>query len=190
MPITIGPFTDVPAPDDPVASAWAQEITQFAVDDITIGPAPPASANGELWYDTTDLGISFPNMPRGFIGRGTQAGAQNGIGTVDTDVTGATVTWTADPARRYRYTARILAQKITSAGDVFAYITDGANARLVGAGQSAGVNGWVSLYIEGIQSGLSGSTTRKLRISTTVATVNLGTNEYLGNVTVEDIGGV
>lgn len=31
-PITIGPFTNVPAPGSPIASAWAQQLTQYAVD--------------------------------------------------------------------------------------------------------------------------------------------------------------
>ena len=31
-PITIGPFTNVPAPGSPIASAWPQQITQYVVD--------------------------------------------------------------------------------------------------------------------------------------------------------------
>ena len=33
-PITIGPFTNVPAPGSPIASAWAQTISQFLVDNL------------------------------------------------------------------------------------------------------------------------------------------------------------
>lgn len=32
MPVTIGPFTNVPAPNDPIRSPWAQQITTYAVD--------------------------------------------------------------------------------------------------------------------------------------------------------------
>lgn len=62
MPVTIPPFTDVPSPGDPVASAWAQALTQFAVDDITIGPTAPTNPNAELWYDTADGGVSYANL--------------------------------------------------------------------------------------------------------------------------------
>lgn len=34
-PITIGPFTNVPAPGSPVASDWPQQITQYVVDHAT-----------------------------------------------------------------------------------------------------------------------------------------------------------
>lgn len=61
MPVTIPPFTNVPAPNDPVASAWAQQLTQFVVDDIQVGPTAPTSPNAELWYDTSDTGVSLPN---------------------------------------------------------------------------------------------------------------------------------
>ena len=32
MSITIGPFANVPAPNDPIRSPWAQQLTQYAVD--------------------------------------------------------------------------------------------------------------------------------------------------------------
>lgn len=32
MSISIPPFTNVPAPGDPITSAWAQQLTQYAVD--------------------------------------------------------------------------------------------------------------------------------------------------------------
>lgn len=43
-PITIGPFTNVPAPGSPIASNWAQQITQYVVDrhahgGSVVGPA-------------------------------------------------------------------------------------------------------------------------------------------------------
>jgi hypothetical protein len=159
-PITIGSFANVPAPGSPIRSDWAQEISTYV-----------------------------QALPKGMLVRGTQAGPQS-IGTTDTDVTGATATWSgADPTRRYRYTARLLVQKLGVAGDVFAYITDGAGTRTVGTGYTLAVNAWAGLWIEGIQSGLSGTQVRKLRVSCSAGTCSLGTNEYLGNVTIEDLGG-
>ena len=62
MPVSIPPFTDVPAPNDPIASAWAQHLTQFAVDQISAGPTAPTNPEAELWYDTADNGsaLSLP----------------------------------------------------------------------------------------------------------------------------------
>jgi len=31
MPLTIGPFTNVPAPGDPIRSPWAQQVTRYVV---------------------------------------------------------------------------------------------------------------------------------------------------------------
>lgn len=131
-------------------------------------------------------------LPRGYVARAVQPGPQSGIGTVDTDITGCTVTWTADPTRRYRLSARITVQKIASAGDMYAHITDAANTKLIGALVTGVVNAWQPLYVDTVQSGLSGSQTRKLRCITTAGTMSTaGTApEYGGYIFVEDIGGV
>ena len=61
MPITIGPFSNVPSPGDPITSPWPQQLTQYVVDrspqfaaaigsDVTIGP------------DSTWVTIPFTNI--------------------------------------------------------------------------------------------------------------------------------
>jgi hypothetical protein len=83
MPVTIGPFTNVPAPGDPVTSAWAQQLTQYAVDTRTADPPAwiaPTFQNG--WGD---FGGGFVTAGyrkigdivylRGFISGGTIAAA-------------------------------------------------------------------------------------------------------------------
>jgi hypothetical protein len=77
VPVTIGPFTDVPAPNDPVASPWAQHLTQFAVDQISSGPTAPTNPDAELWYDTSDTGVSLPNGA--YIQRGTYTPTLTGM---------------------------------------------------------------------------------------------------------------
>ena len=43
MPSTIGPFNNVPAAGDALASAWAQQLTQYAVNNKTAGDAAAAN---------------------------------------------------------------------------------------------------------------------------------------------------
>jgi len=82
-PITIGPFTNVPAPGSPIASAWPQQITTYVVNDlqpksgfriavvsvptngngdavITLAPAFPTGIMGAVVSDASqgvDLGL-------------------------------------------------------------------------------------------------------------------------------------
>jgi hypothetical protein len=127
-------------------------------------------------------------MPRGYIARATQSTPGQAITNVDVDVNGCTVTWNADPARRYKLTARLGGAKTSAAGEAYAFITDAANGRIAGAAFTAGINGSWTIYLEAILTGLSGSTTRKLRCSANPPGAVLGSNEYLGNLTLEDVG--
>ena len=86
MPISIPPFENVPAPEDPITSAWAQDLTQFAVDQISVGPTEPTNPDAELWYDTDDTGISLPNTARGIVAKSPM-----GLGTVVAPAGGAKV---------------------------------------------------------------------------------------------------
>ena len=43
MPSTIGPFSNVPAAGDPTTSAWARQLTQYAVDNKTAGDTAAAA---------------------------------------------------------------------------------------------------------------------------------------------------
>ena len=57
-PITIGPFTNVPAPGSPIASPWAQQLTTFAVadDNIIRQAAVAISGSGSANIDATGGG--------------------------------------------------------------------------------------------------------------------------------------
>jgi hypothetical protein len=59
-PITIGPFTNVPAPGSPIRSDWTQQITQFVVDRF---PTSLLMKQGQGTYGTNvnaDAIITFP----------------------------------------------------------------------------------------------------------------------------------
>ena len=55
MPTSIPPFTNVPAPGDGVTSAWAQQLTQYAVDHGVYwctAATRPTGAAGRVIYET------------------------------------------------------------------------------------------------------------------------------------------
>lgn len=185
MPVTIPPFTDVPAPGDPVASAWAQQLTQFAVDQIVAQPGTPSSPNTELWYDTDDAGMSFPNVPRGFVGYDATSTTIANIGSTLTYL-GAQVQWVADPTRRYRttlITGRI--DQFTAQSNAFAGIYDGSNNAIRYSYTPIPPGGFGFIYTFAIESGLSGTVTRKAMGSTSAGTMNV---QAYTMIMVEDIG--
>ena len=193
MPVSIPPFTNVPAPNDPVASAWAQQLTQFAVDQIQAGPTPPTNPDAELWYDTSDVGSMFPSrVAGGLVARAYQSGTGQNI-TVEADVIGCTVTWIADPLRWYRTVARVVLRQSGTGAEQYATITTGANGQLNSGGAAAGpvaANGIATLFMEVIENNLSGSTTRKLRASTSGALAQPAAVPYQAFIAVYDMGPV
>jgi len=192
MPVSIPPFTDVPAPGDPLASPWAQHITQHVVDDITIGAVAPTNPEAELWYDTSDPGVSYPNMPRGWVAESKPTVDQAGIATTTwTDVTNMSVTFTADPTRRYKTTV-VLVSYPSVAATVSVRLTNAAGSSAIKAQYVSvpSVNGYAAHSFVHVESGLSGSNTRKAQ-----AYVSAGTLTIYGSLPsclllVEDIGGV
>jgi hypothetical protein len=130
------------------------------------------------------------NFPRGVAGK-AQKTSSTSITTTDTDISGMSVTWTAESTRLYRISVACIA-RTTSAGNLYmtVSITDSANAvkQLLRNGATTTdmrfeVTGFV------YESGLSGSVTRKLR-----AVMVSGTGEIEAGSTfplqmiVEDIG--
>jgi hypothetical protein len=130
------------------------------------------------------------NFPFGVAGKAQKTSATT-VNTTDTDISGMSVTWTADSTRLYRISVACIA-RTTSAGNLYmtVSITDSANAvkQLLRNGATTTdmrfeVTGFV------YESGLSGSVTRKLR-----AVMVSGTGEIEAGSTfplqmiVEDIG--
>jgi len=161
MPVSIPPFSNVPAAGDPVASAWSQQLTQFAVDG-----------------------------PRGWIGNASPAADQSGIGATMTDVTGMSVAFTADPTRRYKTTV-VLSCYPTAAAAVVVQLTNAAGGLLRRAFATVGAtNGYASLSIVAVESGLSGAQTRKVMANTSAGTLVIYSATTTALIVVEDIGRV
>jgi len=105
-------------------------------------------------------------LPGGVKARAVITAPQGGITTV-ADITGLTVTWTATANRLYRISAYALILGNVVDDEVYCDITDGSNAvqqraadALNGAAATARVFNPVVT-----QTGLSGSVTRKIRVT-------------------------
>jgi len=129
-------------------------------------------------------------LPWGIVQYSEKTADQNGISTA-VDITDLSVTWTADSSRYYRisfYLAPI--RQNTSAGIVVPVIADGSNNTKVQANLTLAAGDFGLVTIAEIVTGLSGSITRKARISTTGGTVDvLAATATEGNyLIVEDLG--
>lgn len=115
---------------------------------------------------------------------------QTGIST-EADVTSLTITWTAVSTRRYRITGHLLVQQLTSTGAATAKITDGSGTEIQRIGHRASfaandVDMWEGSSVE---TGLSGSITRKIRAATSAGTLSaLASSSRPNYILVEDIG--
>lgn len=133
----------------------------------------------------------YARLPRGYIGLGVQSLNQTGIGAGETDITGMSVTWTAEPTRRYKTTACVILRQSATAGEQFLHIVNAANAHLKSSAFGAvGALGVATHTVVVSEVGLSGAQTRKGRCSVSPGTAATNANEYVGFVLVEDIGGV
>lgn len=183
-------------PADP-AAAMEAATKQYVDGIVVVAAADPIAANpsAELWVDTTTPpgSVSIPaSYPRGYI---THISSSSNVSvTTPAAWTGLmSVTFTADPTRRYKYTAWALVRKDTAAGDAYISIAtaSGATNPLNQAGGYAPVNSVVPLSTVAIETGISGTVTRWLN----AYVVNNG-GTYFGQVgavmvlLVEDIGGV
>jgi len=161
MPTTIGPFSNVPAPGDLLTSAWAQQLTTYAV-----------------------------AGPRGWIGSASPASDQSGIGATMTDVTGMSVAFTADATRRYRTTV-VLTCYPTSAAAVVVQITNAAGGLLRRSFTTVGAaNAYMNITVVGVESGISGAQTRKVQANTSAGTLVIYSATTAALIVVEDIGKV
>jgi hypothetical protein len=146
-----------------------------------------SSAAGAV--EATNLAAS---LPRGAVTRSIVTASQTGLTNVLVDLTGLTVTWTATSNRLYRISFSFplnLVSGTPAASDT--YITDASNSSFYREGVLT-TNATVTFAIKGstIQTGLSGSVTRKLRFQM-LAAANYTMSASATNpayILVEDIG--
>lgn len=125
--------------------------------------------------------------PKGVVGYARASAAQTGITTI-TDITGCTVTWTATSTRLYKILVHFPTwTQNTAAGLWRVFVTTPANGQVAQALKSTPAGSYDSVVSIHYETGLSGSTTRKVRTET-----NAGTGDtvsgWLPIIIVEDIG--
>ena len=132
---------------------------------------------------------TFRTAPFGFVARASRTSNQSGISTI-TDVTSVTVTFTADATRVYKTTVHVpYCDQATTNGYQDLTITDGSNVEKSRSTQYVIVNQGQFMEVVAVESGISGSQTRKARFATTAGTANLGaTATAPAFILVEDIG--
>lgn len=147
--------------------------------------------------------LSAANMnllPGGKMGYAEVTANQTGITDTAADLTSLTVTWTAVSARRYRtsFFVTLSAQTTIAQADndlCRVQITDGSNnIKTIGTVTHPVVDVGMSCVASVTETGLSGSTTRKLRgrrgngFGTGNAMSLLAASTYPAYILVEDIG--
>lgn len=151
--------------------------------------AYPWSANDILTAADLNAALAKAGPPavRTWVGKASGSD-QSGISTT-ADITGVSVTWTADSSRIYKMSLSVNIQKLTTANTVATYITTGANAAVIARSTTLAINDLFPLHFEWTESGLSGTTTRKARIETATGTVSV-INSFSRNaiLIVEDVG--
>lgn len=133
---------------------------------------------------------NFNYLPRGVVYYNLVTANQTGISTV-ADITSMTAaTWTASSSRTYRTTIYLpYCQQKTSGGVVVVRITDASNVDKQQWNGTFATSDFFAVAIQVIETGLSGSITRKGRISTSAGTVDLTQSATApGYILVEDIG--
>ncbi len=133
----------------------------------------------------------YNKLPRGVVFYNLVTANQTGIASTVVDLTNMTAaTWTAVSGRTYRTTVYIPEiQQLTSGGTAVFRITDASNVNKQFGDMTAATNDFYSINMQVIETGLSGSVTRKARASTTAGTLSLlmaATSP--GFIMVEDIG--
>lgn len=128
-------------------------------------------------------------LPWGVIGYAS-ATANQTVTTTEANLTSLTLTWTADSTRIYRTTVYVgYAEQATSAGYGELKITDGSNVQKMTA-VAYQLAGYGDIFVASvIESGLSGSTTRKARGVTSAGTLTfVGGSTRPMQIIVEDLG--
>lgn len=155
---------------------------------------PSTVATGDVLTASTwnqDVVANTIALPRGIMGYASATANQSGI-TTATDVTGLSVTFTANSTRYYRTTVYIYSSvQNTAGGFPEVRITDGSNVQKQTCVFQLDAGGQAPFHFSVVETGLSGSTTRKARALTTAGTLLLAaasTGPMF--IVVEDIGAV
>ena len=129
------------------------------------------------------------NLPFGVVERTERTAGNVNITTTLADLTGMSLTFTAVSTRIYKISWHLFILNNTSAHSTFIYLTDGSNNIKTVSGQYAASGLRASAAGFWFTSGISGSTTYKLRGAATADTSTMsGTSGESAVFMIEDIG--
>jgi hypothetical protein len=129
------------------------------------------------------------NWPRGVMGYYVST-ANSAIGTATADVTGASITWTAEANRLYR-ALFVCDYSITNASGLAGlYLTDSSNNIIQAiAATTANNNGFNQMTLQFLFTVSAGSVTRKIRSDVSAGTGTIrGTSGAVYMFSIEDMG--
>ena len=152
--------------------------------DVTVGSVLTASKYNQEVVENTIV------MPRGVMGYAQVTANQAGITTVATDLTGVTVSFTANSTRYYRTTFYCFAVvQSTSNSFPIVRITDAAGNQKNQAANFLAVGEQMAFNVSVVETGLSGSVTRKAQALVAAGSMTLAANATSPMfIVVEDIG--
>lgn len=164
------------------------EIAALAVTDVKL------AANAVTTAKILDANVTpaklAASLPRGVVAKAKVTANQTPITTI-VDLTGLTVTWTADPSRLYKISFHITVSSSVAADNGRVTITDSPGTTDFGLAGGYLFTTSIALDATTYESGLSGSITRKLRLARISGTGNLTMTASAtspAHILVEDIG--
>ena len=127
-------------------------------------------------------------LPWGVVGAASKTADQTGI-TAVADVSGLSVTFTANSTRIYRTTVYSLVQQVTAAASTWLRLTDGSGVQKSQWLQTSVANAYYGASISLYETNLSGSVTRKVRAEASAGSVSIiAAATYPAIIIVEDVG--
>lgn len=130
----------------------------------------------------------FSGVVVGFVGLAVPPGTQGAIAASTVDLTGMSVTFTADPTHRYKTTVYVVGRQGATGSEQYVYIADSSNSHLKASAYDVPANGIATHVVEIIETGLSGSTVRKARAQSSSAnTWGTAGAPWFAYIVVEDI---
>lgn len=144
----------------------------------------------EPWSDGDVLtAADLAGMPWGVMGYANGSTSDQSSISSEVDITGLSVTFTAISTRLYRTTLTMTVTQASSTGTVTGRITNEANSLIASAQQTLTATSSGQITVVSVETGISGSTTRKGRIDTSAGTVTVeGSATIRARLVVEDLG--
>lgn len=136
----------------------------------------------------TPVSQGWSPLSGGYVGHASPSVDQSGIGATMTDITNMSVTWNADPTRRYKTTMILTCYPTTGPASVVAQIANASNALIRRSFVTVPTaNYYTEIAVVAVETGLSGAQTRKAQINTSAGTLTLYAAATTAVIVVEDI---